>query len=633
MRVVFTCFLLAFPFFSLKAQQSIVATVDDEAISAQELLYAFNKNRSKAQSIAYDSLYNYLQQYINFKLKVRAARNAGLDTATAFQEELKGYIAQVRKPYLDNPEAEEALLKETYRRMQTEINAAHILLKLSPTASPADTLKAYTFLDSLRNTIGSAAEFQEMARRFSEDGSAPTGGQLGWFGAMHMVAPFEDAAYSTEKGKVSNVVRSNFGYHLVYVNDKRPNRGRVKTSHLFFSKQRGSEAAKSRAESIYDSLKNGADWNVMARKYSDDQGTKFEGGKLPWAGSRQLPDDYLNIAFELNTPGEWTTPQETQFGWHIVRLDDKQPLEPYEVKKGEISVLLKRMGRSVLEEDKLLKKLKKESNFTQSKDSLEIIFNQISGLDKEQILSTEVANKLLFTHGGRPATVARFVDQLPGFNVRYTKDQLIESYFRFEKNFIIAHEDSIAPTKYPEYGFLLKEYEEGLLLFEIMQQKVWNKAVGDSLGLEAYYQKHKKKYNIDERVQCLIISNYEASALQHILSKKVPEEALKNPEEFLSQLTESETEALKFAKRNLLVSELSNFDPAKNQPGDWLISEQNNACLYLKLLPAGPQPLNEIKGLVMSDYQEQLDKEWVKKLRQNAKVKINKQALKALVKH
>lgn len=617
---------------SLKSQS--VATIDGEAISTEEFLYAFNKNRKAEEDVDLDSLEAYLEQFINFKLKVKAAKALGLDTAQAFKDELAGYIDQIKKPYLENPQAEEELLKETYRHMQSDVNASHILIKVAPTAAAEDTLKAYNFLDSLRTTIDSKHEFEELAKKFSQDGSAQLGGNLGWFTAMQMVTPFEDGAYDTPIGQVSEVVRSNFGYHLIYVNDKRPNQGKVRTSHIFFTKQRGNEQAFQRAQMVYDSLENGANWNEMVRKFSDDNGTKTDAGRLPWAGVKQLPDDFLEIAYSIKERDQYTEPKETQFGWHIVRLDDKQPLEPYEIKKGEIALLLKRMGRNTLEEGKLIAKLKSENGFEQNFESLNQALNKLSFTNKIDA-EKELKDQTIFQHGNKTVRVSDFLESLPGFKVQYTKSQLADFYQKFEKDFIIAFEDSIAPQKYPEFRFLMKEYKEGLLLFEVMQRKVWNKAAEDSLGLKKYYQSNLNNYQIEERLECLCAnpsSNLDQEKLEGII---VPKDSIKDAEAFISKkIGDKKATELKFAKRILLASELANFETEKTLAGSWFEPKNLDAfCLILKEIPAGPQPFEEIKGIVMSDYQEELDRVWIKELRGKAKIKVDKKELKAIIKN
>lgn len=624
-------------FFSLIANSyaQVVATIDGREIKSDEFLYAFNKNRPADSPIVLDSLEIYLNQFINFKLKVGAARKMGLDTTSEFRQELEGYISQIKKPYLENPQAEENLLKETYRRMQYDLNAAHILIKMSPTAAPADTLEAYQFLDSLRATIGSRFEFEEMARKFSEDGSAQAGGNLGWFTALQMVTPFEEEAYKTPVGKVSNVVRSNFGYHIIYVNDKRSNRGKIRTSHIFFTIQRGREAAFQRAQMVYDSLQNGANWELMARQYSDDQGTKLDGGKLPWAGVKQLPDEFLEIAYAIPEEGVYTEPKETPFGWHIVKLNDVQPFEPYEIQKSEIAATLKRMGRNTLEEDKLMDKLKAENNFSQNRDSLNNILKKASEATKSDILESQLRSSVLFRHGKKPAYLKDLLQTLPGIKIQYSIEQLTDSYQRFEKDFIIAYEDSIAPSKYPEFRFLMQEYEEGLLLFEIMQRKVWDKAVQDSVGLKGYYNSHKNQYQVGERISAMVVSSNRQELLDELKQISIPKDSLDFAEAIISkELGPTKMGELKFAKRALLASEFSNFESVKNRIGHWV--ESNNAdtiSLNLELLPTGVQAFEEIKGIVMSDYQEELDQVWVEELRNSARIKVNKKELKTISKN
>lgn len=617
--------------YSLHAQS--VATINGEAIDQAEFLYAFNKNRKETEPITLDSLEAYLGQYINFKLKVREARVLGLDTTKAFQEELQGYISQIRKPYLENPQAEEELLEKTYQHMQSDVNASHILIKVPASALPADTLKAFNFLDSLKQTINSRAEFEEMAKRFSQDGSAQAGGNLGWFTAMQMVAPFEDGAYDTPVGNVSEIVRSSFGYHLIYVNDKRENRGKVLTSHIFFTKQRGNSEALEMAQMVYDSLQNGGDWEMLARKYSDDSGTKTDGGRLPWAGVKQLPDEFLEIAYAIQERGEYTEPKETQYGWHIIKLNDIQPLEPYEIKKAEIAMLLKRMGRNTLEEEKLMNKLKKENSFSQSFDNLNDLLNELSSSTTIDASDSELSERMLFQHGENSVYVKDFLKSLPSFKVQYSKSQLADLYRKFEKDYIVAYEDSIAPQKYPEYRFLMNEYEEGLLLFEIMQRKVWDKAAQDSVGLERFYQSHLKNYRIGERLECLCAYSPTTAIKQQLSSLEISVDSLSMATVSIAdQLGETEAAELKIAKRTLLASDFSNFEAAKNAAGQWFEPNSLDAyCLIQNILPEGPQPLDEIKGIVMSDYQEELDEQWIKDLRDSVKIKVDKKALKAII--
>lgn len=614
---------------ALQSEDLTVATIDDHVISSSELLYAFEKNRSETEKLHIDSLKAYLENYINFKLKVLEAKASGYDTVESFRTELQGYLDQIRKPYLENPEAEEKLIAETHRRMQIEINASHLLIKVGPSASPQDTLRAYTIIDSLRNTISSRENFEALAKRFSQDGSAQNGGKLGWFSAMDMVGQFENAAYNTAVNKVSEITKTQFGYHILFVNGVRPSKGKLKTSHIFFSNQgRTLETAQIFANSIYDSLKSGADWNKMARKYSDDNRTKMNGGELPWARIKQLPDDFFDIAYELKEINDFSAPGQTKYGWHIVKLNDQEPIASLTDSRAEIEQQLKRSGRNVLNNGQLIKKLKAENNFSQDQASLTTYLNAIS----ERQLKQEILESSLFQIGEKHFLVIDFVNTLPSQKIALNSSIINSLYMEFERKSIIAYEDSIAPVKYPEYGLLRDEYEDGLLLFEIMQQKVWNKAIEDSIGSQQYYESNLAQYNSDKRVSIKVITCQDQSILQKLLKAPNNENSIDAIIE--GTLTENEQSLLKIVKRTIKASEISKFEPTELKSGSWI--ENSDASEYYfveKIIPAGYFSYDEIKGRVLSDYQDFLEQEWIKDLRANRSINIYADSLLEITKN
>ena len=220
--------------FSQKANP--IVTIDNLSISYEELIYTYQKNRDTTQALSYDSLRSYLEQYIEFKLKVLEAYDLGLDQKPSFQDELQSYISQVKKPYLENSSLEEAKLKAIYKRLQWEVNAAHILIKVDPMTPPRDTLLAFNKLDSIRRLVTDSRSFSILAKQNSQDGSARRGGDLGWFTAFHMVSPFEDAAYALNVGEVSQVFRTRFGFHILMLNDKEQLKAKF-VFHIYFCQE------------------------------------------------------------------------------------------------------------------------------------------------------------------------------------------------------------------------------------------------------------------------------------------------------------------------------------------------------------------------------------------------------------
>ncbi|MFY0593283.1 peptidylprolyl isomerase [Roseivirga sp.] len=634
MRIVcafLLCFLSISQAIAYQSNNVVLATIDDVEISSGELLYAYNKTNASNDSLNYDSLLNYLNQYINFKLKVLEARAEGFDTLTALKTELSGYISQIKKPYLSSTSTEKDLVKEVYNRMLVEVEAAHILIPVKPDALPKDSLKAYKLIDSLRVAATSRAKFEELAKRYSKDGSAPNGGNLGWFSALDMVSPFEDAAYATQVSEVSKIVRTRFGYHILHINRKRSSKGKLKTAHIFFahSNNRNIET-ETLAKTVYDSLQSGADWNEMARTYSEDSKTKMNGGELPLARIKQLPDDYMDIAYSLNKVGEFSAPQKTRFGWHIVRLDLQEPIPSLKVLEAQIIQALKNSSRNNLDEQQVLKKLKEENGYSKNSENYELLITALAEPNSNQL--DKLKTSTLFSIGNKRISGLEFINFLPSQNISFKADILESFYKDFERQKIISYEDSIAPTKYPSHGYLLKEYEEGLLLFEVMQKRVWNKAMEDTIGTQRYFERNIKQYRVEKRYQLQTINGLPDNRVKLLKEAYEQNKDVENLEALAKEiLTDSEVSKLKIVKRTVKASEISNFDSNGLETGNWGFDKaRNEHYLIEKVIPDGYYDFNEVRGLVISDYQDFLDREWVNTLRKKRSVVINKRALKKL---
>lgn len=624
---------LSLPAFQKKAE---VARINDTPILADEFLYAFKKNRDPNISVTKDSLLAYLDRFINFKLKVLEARRQGTDTTMAFLQEYESYASQVSKPYLDNLNKEEALIREAYERSKTEVRASHILIRKPKNATPGDTLAAYQRIDSLRKLAESGMDFALLANKNSSDGSAQKGGDLGWFTAFSMIYPFETAAYTTQVGTISPVIKTQFGYHILKVTGQRPSRGKIRTSHIFISRAKHSDTeGKTLISQVYDSLRKGGSWNALCKAFSEDQRSKTKNGALPLAGLGQLPEEYLQHAFKVSTIGSYSPPAETPFGWHIIRLDGKQGIPELEEVKVEFGDRVKRSGRLQSGTEEVLRKLKNENSFKLYGNTLNTVIESLKE-DKGSIDSLEsLLAADLFEIGNKTVSVEDFVQYLKGKKSGTIKDYL-GAYSQFEQEAVFAYEDSLALIKYPEYRLLLQEYEEGLLLFDIMEDKIWNKALEDSTGLEAWFKQQKSEYPAPERAITYVFSGRSNTgtkllpAVEEILKNA---QDLQNPDSLLkAALPSTDYSLLKIVKRTLTQEDLPIFTSGKlteNQP----VLDKGKGQLYLirEVIPAGHYELNEIKGRVTADYQDYLDQEWIRSLRKQSKIKVYKKRVAALL--
>ncbi|GAB3588138.1 peptidylprolyl isomerase [Hymenobacter daeguensis] len=507
-----------------------VETLGTYPVPANEFAYVYRKNNSSAPDYGTrQSVTDYLDLYTNFRLKVLEAEQRGLDTTQAFKRELDGYRQQLAQPYLTEKSVTDQLVREAYDRMGQEVNASHILIRVAPDATPQDTLAAYQKIEKIRQQAQSGADFGQLARTESEDPSAKeNSGKLGYFTAMQMVYPFETAAYKTPVGQVSQPVRTRFGYHIIKVNDKRTAQGEIKVAHLMIrsnanAPKADSLTAKKKIDELYSRLKKGENWDKLVAQFSEDAGSAANGGELPPFGTGRMIPSFEEVAFKLQKPGDISAPVQTPYGWHVIKLIEKQPLTKFTDLESGLRSKVAKDSRSELNKAAFLKRIRQEDQFSELAVAKAYAFSKadtalVAGRYK-YVAPTTMAkaakgtandNSTLFTIKGKPYLVKDFLAYVqqnqrprtgaqPAFAMQQLYDQYVEqSLTDFEKNSL--------DTKYEDYRMLVKEYRDGILLFQLMDEKVWSKAIEDTVGLKKYFSENQAKYQWDQRVQGTVIS-------------------------------------------------------------------------------------------------------------------------------
>ncbi|WP_296620065.1 peptidylprolyl isomerase [Marivirga sp.] len=485
-------------------------TIDSISVYPDEFIYAYEKSNKNKGEI--EPIEDYLDLYIDFKLKVLEAKAEGIDTTEAYINELNGYLEEIKKPYLTAEKVNKELVNETYERLQQEINASHILIRVERDTKAEDTLKAYQKISKVKSKFESGESFEALAREYSEDPSAQNNnGLLGWFTAFQMVYPFESAAYQTEKGEISPIIRTQFGYHIIKVNDKRETLGRIKIAHIMkrFPPQASAEDSLKTEKAIrevYEKLNSGENWFILATKESDDLSTKDNGGSLPWFGAGNLPSSLESVAFELEEEGEISQPVKSPYGWHILKLEDKRGVGSLESMRESLSRRLQRDQRSELKEVEVIKKLKAENKFRKNPEAYALLKStgnlSIDAFKKKELEVT------LFTISEKTYTINDF---LSGYDSTKKLDSELERYEKFN---LILYEENNLESKYPEYRLLRQEYKDGLLLFEIMNQKVWSKIGEDTLTLKKYYQDNQNQYMSNAKMKVARILFTDTSSIK-----------------------------------------------------------------------------------------------------------------------
>lgn len=497
------------------ADTAVLFTVDHRPVTNEEFLYVYQKNNFNDTLPPRQSVDHYLDLFINFKLKVAEAKERGMHNTREFIREFETYKEQLTAPYLKEKEVTNQLVQEAYERMKEEVNASHILIQLPSPAMPEDTLKVYNQLMEIRSRVVAGENFAQLARRYSQDPSAKTnGGNLGYFSALQMVYPFEEMAYGTSEGEVSLPFRTKFGYHILQVNARRPSQGKIKVSHIMIRATEGlpvedSLQASQKINLVFQKLKNGADWNQLVKQYSEDLNSKNSGGTLPWLSTGSIHPDFARVAFALEKEGEYSQPVKTPYGWHIIRLEEKKPLEPLSEIEASLRSKIEKDSRSQLENSRLITRLKEENKFIDA-DNLQSIQPDSALLQGRWQPQKDTLNPVvLFSIGGKSYNENQFYKfigehQRPqkGISPQY---YLAILYNEFVDESLIEYEKEHLAEKYPEYRLLLKEYEEGILLFQLMEDQVWNRASQDTLGLQQYFVNNTDKYQWDERAQLLMM--------------------------------------------------------------------------------------------------------------------------------
>ncbi|MGM0477757.1 MAG: peptidylprolyl isomerase [Bacteroidota bacterium] len=649
MKQLFITLLVIIPLLvcGQKNDDAVVMEVNGEPITKKEFLQVYLKNNDNPK---FDkaSLDEYMDLFKKFKFKVAEAEELGYDTIPSIQKELKGYKQQLARPYLVDSSKNEELVKEAYERMKEEVRASHILVKVPPSAPPEDTLEAYNRIVEMKKRIENGASFESVAtsKNGSEDPSAKENkGDLGFFTAFQMVYPFETAAYTTEVGEISNPIRTKYGYHIVKVTDKREARGTITTAHIMVALQKNAgksdiQSAQQKIDEIHQKLEEGEPFENLVKLYSDDRGSKSKGGRLPAFGSgtnQRMVPEFEEAAFALENDGDYTDPVQTDYGFHIIKRLDYDPLKPFDSLKSELQSKVNRGSRGQKTQKSFIQNLKRENKFKDKKEKrIDWFYENVdSTVFKGKWEAPQLSkNKWMFKYKGRKYMMQEFADFLGGLKRKNPINMqafINRQYTEWQNEQIIADEKSRLKEKYPEYRAMLQEYHDGILLYEIMKDKVWDRAIKDTTGLEAYFEKHQKQYQWPQRYQATIFSAKNQAMLDTAIALyKLDTMDLRdilttvNKE---SQLNLSGEEGKFIPERHPLLKDRS-LDQGVNEP--FKKEEKHHLIIVEEVLKPSDKSLQEARGQVVQDYQNHLEKTWIEELKKKHTIDVNEAVLYSL---
>lgn len=637
---------------SAQKKDKVLLTIAGDDITVDEFMRVYKKNNNQGKvADKKKSVEEYMDLFINFRLKVKQAEDLKMDTLKKFKKELKKYRKQLAKPYLIDEDAQTHMIREAYKHMQHDLRASHILVRVSPNAPPEDTLKAYQKIRDIRERVTSGESFAKVAVEESEDRSARdrqkrnrtipgNKGDLGYFTAFDMPYSFEKAAYNLEVGEISKPVRTKYGYHIIKLTDKIPAIGTVKAAHLMLRNSRKDSAE---AYQMLDSLrteiiKENILFTKAVKKYSDDKRSVKNGGKLPEFGSNKMVPEFIKTVSKLEE-GEISKPMETRYGYHLIKLIKLDRPGSWKEEKGKLKNKISENDKRAEKLEAIsAKKIRKEYDFSMNKDVKdEVIARADSNLPTGDWSANldNPGNKILFTIGEKQYTQKDFADYLKKkqkMNVQGDPKQYAESLFEdYLDEKTMDYKNSKLEDEYPEFRFLLKEYRNGILLFNLMRNKIWSKAMEDTAGLKKYYKQHKKgEFMWGKRLHATI---YKADSKDALLKAKQLIKSGLKPEQIVDSVNAAEEFQISAEQEKFSRGDNKKINEVEWKEGMRDISSEDGKFILINkhgVLDPEPKKLSEVRGLVIADYQNYLEEKWIQKLRDKYEFSVNKKLLKKL---
>ena len=638
-----------------KLDKQVLMTIGDQDITVKEFTDVYYKNNLKSDVIEKKSVDEYLDLFTTFRMKVMEAERLKLDTSAKFQKELAGYRKQLAKPFMSSDDITDELIEEAYQRKLKDIRASHILIRCDKNALPSDTLKAYNKAMDIRKKALKGEDFGDLAVRYSDDPSAKdmkateqnpgrpgNRGDLGYFTVFDMVYPFETGAYNTKEGEISMPVRSDFGYHLIKVQSVTDAMGSIQAAHIFLqlpydAPEEDVAAMKQKADNIYNELmaKEGKNWNEMVKQYSDDKGTISRNGTLSNFTVSRIVPEFIEACKSLEID-QIAKPVRTNYGFHIIKLLSKSGVGSFDKESKGLSERIEKDQRSKKSEEVVLKQVKSEYKFKQNDKNLETFMATIDSsiLRQEYKPAANVdMNATLFTMEGHATKVSDFVKYIQN-NMKPQKyvtpaTYAYQLYETFSTETAMNYADSRLEDKYPEFKALVQEYRDGILLFDLMDREVWDKAVKDTVGLKEFHERNASKYMWEDRAQACIITVTKPESLPKVkalLDNGVPFDSLRS-------VIKRDSISSSFVRNGF-------YQRGDNQYVDqteWKVGVRNEipstvdqstviVCIRDVRKPE-QKTLKEARGLVTSDYQVELEQKWVQSLKDKYPVTINEKVL------
>ena len=626
-------------------KKNVLLTINSTPVYSSDFTKVFNKNLDLVVEESQKNVAGYLDLFIDYKLKITEAYAQELDKNKLYKKEFEKYKDQLAKKYIYDKRVVSKLVEEAYDRNLEEINAEHILVLSNLHDTPNDTLKAYNKIQEAHVKALKGENFTSLVLEYSEEpGAKKSKGKLGYFTAFEMLYPFENAAYNTAVGEISEISRTAFGYHILKINDRRKKKPKINVSHImiFSNKDKKVEDPEERINELYAMIMQGESFEKIAKQFSEDKNTALKGGKLKTFGQGDLRvPKFENAAYSIKNEGEVIAPVQSAFGWHIIKLNKKFPIPSFEEQKDDIEKKVKGGARALIVSQSINDKIIKKYGFNEGESYISYFNNYVNDsiLTRKWTYSSIplTENKILFTIGDHDVTYADFAEYLRDNQKilkKYTNKEslLLDMYLRFKNETLENYFKERLEIENTEYTTILNDYRNGLLVYDVMNKNIWQIAKTDSIGLKNYYEKTKDNYKWKKRLDVDIYSSSDEITTKQVQTLLMRGEKLAtikkqiNSDGKINIITKSDVFEISQSELPKGLKPIKGVSDIKLNDGFYVVVN------IKEVIEPTLKEFDEVRGTVISDFQTDIEKKWMQSLRDKYEVKINNKSLKKLKK-
>ena len=504
---------------------AVVAEISDEKITQGDLIRYYERNNLDSDYTTED-LKEFLPFYVDYKLKLEYGEDQGLFNDPDILQEFDTYSKQAAFSYWLENEIKKEVADEFIERSRYELKSSHVLIRLDANAPDSVENAALERLKEARQLfLNGEMTMEELNQEYSSRiQGRSAGGDLPWFSAGVTVKPFEDALYSLEEGELSEPVRTQFGYHIIHLEERRERTPQRKVSHIFFRGSRDNLSAEILADSAHSALENGRPWNDVVKQFSQDGSSVDSGGDIGWVGyGTQYSEDFIETVYQLDPVASFSRPVQTNYGYHIFRIDSIRSYENEEERREELMSRLEELPRYKASREQVLQRMANEGNFTTNEDTKDRLTRFFSNADSAAVTETELPESLssstFATFNGQTYRASDFKDWLDETHTDRSTTEFSDLWLEmYEESILDSQVIPMTKERFPEFEREIEGFLNGLVVFEVSNENVWNIETADSSDLENYYEENINNYQYGERYDFTLLASLNDSVLSEALS-------------------------------------------------------------------------------------------------------------------